>query len=41
MSQSSLTTLEFESQTKWKIEELHARIKQLTGLGRMQGVWGE
>lgn len=36
MSQSSTDDVEFESQTRWKIEEFHARIKQLTGLGFCQ-----
>ncbi|NEP85101.1 MAG: transposase, partial [Okeania sp. SIO3B3] len=29
----STDDVEFEIQTRWKIEEFHARIKQLTGLG--------
>lgn len=32
LSQSSTDDVEFELQTRWKIEEFHARIKQLTGL---------
>ena len=28
--------VEFESQTRWKIEEFHREIKQLTGLGFCQ-----
>ena len=32
LSQSSTDDVEFESQTRWKIEEFHREIKQLTGL---------
>ncbi|NEO53618.1 MAG: hypothetical protein F6K54_11320 [Okeania sp. SIO3B5] len=32
MNQCSKDDVEFESQTRWKIEEFHTRIKQLTGL---------
>ena len=32
LSQSSKDDVEFESQTRWKIEEFHREIKQLTGL---------
>ena len=32
LSQSSVDSVEFESQTRWKIEEFHREIKQLTGL---------
>ncbi len=32
LSKSSKDDVEFESQTRWKIEEFHARIKQLTGI---------
>ena len=32
LTQSSKDDVEFESQTRWKIEEFHREIKQLTGL---------
>ena len=32
LSQSSVDAVEFESQTRWKIEEFHREIKQLTGI---------
>ncbi|NEO52232.1 MAG: hypothetical protein F6K54_03525 [Okeania sp. SIO3B5] len=32
MSQSSIDDVEFESQTRWKIEDINREIKQLTGL---------
>ncbi len=32
LNQSSTDDVEFESQARWKTEEFHARIKQLTGL---------
>ena len=36
LTQSSKDDVEFESQTRWKIEEFHREIKQLTGLGFCQ-----
>ena len=36
LSQSSTDDVEFESQTRWKIEEFHREIKQLTGIGFCQ-----
>ena len=32
MTQSSKDDVEFESQTRWKIEDINREIKQLTGL---------
>ncbi|ABG50563.1 hypothetical protein Tery_1207 [Trichodesmium erythraeum IMS101] len=32
LSQSSVDAVEFETQTRWEIEEFHCRIKQLTGI---------
>ena len=32
LCQASVDAVEFESQTRWKIEEFNARIKQLTGI---------
>ena len=36
LTQSSKDDVEFESQTRWKIEEFHREVKQLTGLGFCQ-----
>ncbi len=36
MSNKSTDDIEFEIQTRWKIEEFHREIKQLTGLGFCQ-----
>ena len=36
LSQCSKDDVEFESQTRWKIEEFHREIKQLTGLSSCQ-----
>ena len=36
LNQSCSDDVEFEIQTRWKIEEFHARIKQLTGLESCQ-----
>uniref|UniRef100_UPI0035C8E362 hypothetical protein n=1 Tax=Okeania sp. SIO2F4 TaxID=2607790 RepID=UPI0035C8E362 len=36
LKQLSTDDVEFELQTRWKIEEFHARIKQLTGLEECQ-----
>jgi len=32
LNQSSVDAVEFETQTRWKIEEFHREIKQLTGI---------
>ena len=32
LTQSSVDAVEFETQTRWKIEEFHREIKQLTGI---------
>ena len=36
LSYQSIDKVEFEIQTRWKIEEFHREIKQLTGLGFCQ-----
>ena len=38
LTKSSKDDVEFEIQTRWKIEEFHREIKQLTGLGRVERV---
>ena len=36
LTQSSKDDVEFEIQTRWKIEDINREIKQLTGLGFCQ-----
>ena len=38
LTQSSKDDVEFESQTRWKIEDINREVKQLTGLGRVERV---
>ena len=38
LTQSSKDDVEFESQTRWKIEEFYREVKQLTGNGRVERV---
>ena len=38
LTQSSTDDVEFESQTRWEIEDINREIKQLTGNGRVERV---
>ena len=38
LHQSSKDDVEFEIQTRWKIEDINLEIKQLTGNGRVERV---